>query len=97
MTYHHQYGVPSTVFRFTTVIEPSEYLNEDGLPKQFVFSNIYNRYKNYKGDDPAELKTADAVKRLWDGQEKFILKRNLDGRPYKSISLMYGILYKGWF
>ena len=81
MTYHHQYGVPSTVFRFTTVIEPSEYLNEDGLPKHFVFSNIYNRYKNYKGDDPAELETANAVKRLWDGQEKFILKRNLDGRP----------------
>ena len=24
MSYHHQYGVPSTVFRFTTVIEPSE-------------------------------------------------------------------------
>ncbi len=83
MTYHHQYGVPSTVFRFTTVIEPSEFLNEDGLPKQFVFSPIYNRYKNYKGDDPAELETAETVKRLWDGQEKFILKRNRDGHPFK--------------
>ena len=83
MTYHHQYGVPSTVFRFTTVIEPSEYLNEDGLPRQFVFSPIYNRYKNYTGDDPTELETADTVKRLWDGQEKFILKRNPDGHPYK--------------
>ena len=83
MSYHHQYGVPSTVFRFTTVIEPSEFLNEDDLPKQFVFSPIYNRYKNYKGDDPTELETADVVKRLWDGQEKFILKRNPNGQPYK--------------
>ena len=83
MTYHHQYGVPSTVFRFTTVIEPSEFLNEDDLPKLFVFSNIYNRYKNYKGDDPAELETAETVKNLWDGQEKFILKRNPNGHPYK--------------
>ncbi len=83
MTYHHQYGVPSTVFRFTTVVEPSEFLNDDGLPKMFVFSNIYNRYKNYKGDDPAELETADAVMNAWNGEEKFILKRNPDGRPYK--------------
>lgn len=83
MTYHHQYGVPSTVFRFTTVIEPSEYLNEDGLPRQFIFSPIYYRYKNYIGNNPTELETANAVKSLWDGQEKFILKRNPDGRPYK--------------
>jgi len=83
MTYHHQYGVPATVFRFTTVIEPSEYLNADGLPRQFIFSPIYNRYKNYIGNNPDELETAKAVKSLWDGQEKFILKRNPDGRPYK--------------
>lgn len=83
MTYHHQYGVPSTVFRFATVIEPSEFLNEDGLPKLFVFSTIYNRYKNYKGDDPAELETAEAVMKAWNGVEQFILKRNPDGRAYK--------------
>jgi len=83
MTYHHQYNVPSTVFRFATVIEPSEFLNEDGLPKLFVFSTIYNRYKNYKGNDPAELETAEAVMKAWNGEEKFILKRNPDGRAYK--------------
>jgi len=83
MSYHYQYGVPSTVFRFATVIEPSEYLNKDGLPKQFVFSSIYTRYKNYKGEDPAAVATAEVVKRIWDGEEKFILKRNPDGRPYK--------------
>ncbi len=83
MTYHHQYGVPSTVFRFTTVIEPSEFLNDDGLPKLFVFSPTYRRYENYKGENPAELETAAAVKNLWDGDEKFLLKRTQDGRPFK--------------
>ncbi len=83
MSYHYQFKVPSTVFRFTTVIEPSEFLNQDGVPKNFVFSQIYNRYKNYKGNDPAELETAEAVKKAWNGEEKFILKRNPDDRPYK--------------
>ena len=83
MTYHHQYNVPSTVFRFSTVVEPSEFLNEDGLPKLFVFSTIYNRYNNYKGNDPAELEIARIVKNAWNGEEKFILKRNPDGRAYK--------------
>ena len=83
MTYHHQYNVPSTVFRFSTVVEPSEFLNEDGLPKLFVFSTIYNRYNNYKGNDPTELEIAKIVKNAWNGEEKFILKRNPDGRAYK--------------
>ena len=83
MTYHHQYNVPSTVFRFSTVVEPSEFLNADGLPKLFVFSTIYNRYNNYKGSDPAELEIAKIVKNAWNGEEKFILKRNPDGRAYK--------------
>ncbi len=83
MSYHYQFKVPSTVFRFTTVIEPSEFLNKDGLPKNFVFSQIYNRYKNYKGNDPAELETVEAIKNAWNGEEKFVLKRNPDGRPYK--------------
>lgn len=83
MAYYHQYGVPTTVFRFTTVIEPSEFLNEAGLPRQFIFSPIYNRYKAYTGDNPVEQATAKTVQSLWDGQEKFILKRNPDGRAYK--------------
>lgn len=83
MTYHHQYNIPSTVFRFSTVVEPSEFLNEDGLPKLFVFSTIYNRYNNYKGNDPTELEIAKIVKNAWKGEEQFILKRNPDGRAYK--------------
>lgn len=35
MAYHLQYGVPSVSFRFTMNIEPSEFLNADGLPPCF--------------------------------------------------------------
>ena len=42
MTYHHQYGIPTTVFRFATVIEPGEFLNADGLPGLFLLSPVYN-------------------------------------------------------
>lgn len=40
MTYHYQYQVPVTVFRFSTVIEPSEFLNESGLPARFLLSPV---------------------------------------------------------
>lgn len=36
MTYHYQYQIPATIFRFSTVIEPSEFLNESGLPARFL-------------------------------------------------------------
>ena len=35
MTYYHQYGVPSTVFRFSTVIEPGEFLSDAACPSSF--------------------------------------------------------------
>ena len=54
MTYHYQYGVPTTVFRFATVIEPGEFLNEDGLPRLFLFNPVYERYKDETGDNADE-------------------------------------------
>ena len=90
--------MPSTVFRFTTVIEPSEFLNEDGLPKQFVFSTIYNRYKNYKGDNPAEIETADTVKTpLGTDKKSSSLNAIQMDDPIRNISLMSGILFRDWF
>ncbi|MBI1923395.1 NAD(P)-dependent oxidoreductase [Candidatus Poribacteria bacterium] len=85
LAYHHQYGVPSTVFRFSTVIEPSEYLNADGLPSRFLFSPVYNRYKGQRsgGADAAEREIIQTIESLWTGEEKFLLSRNPDGRPHK--------------
>ena len=98
MSYHHQYGVPSTVFRFTTVIEPSEYLNEDGLPKQFVFSPIYNRYKNYTGNDPRRVRDRRHRQApLGWGKRNLYSSATLMDDPTRSISPMSGILSKDWF
>jgi nucleoside-diphosphate-sugar epimerase len=83
MTYHYQYGVPTTVFRFATVIEPGEFLNEDGLPKLFLFSPVYECYKDQTGEDPAEQEMIQTIKLLWTGEEKFLLSRNPNGCPYK--------------
>ena len=44
MTYHRQYGVPATSMRFATVIEPGEFLNEDGLPGRFLLSQAVERF-----------------------------------------------------
>ncbi len=83
MTYHHQFGVPTTVFRFSTVIEPSEFLNEDGLPKIFLLRPTYERYKDYQTSDPEEEEMVRNIKSLWEGEEKFLLSRTPDGRPFK--------------
>ena len=83
MSYHHQYGIPTTAFRFTTVIEPSEFLNEEGMPRQFILSPLYQRYKNYKGDRPLDIVAAHMVRDGWNGEEKIVKKLSPDGRPYK--------------
>lgn len=83
MTYHHQFGVPTTVFRFSTVIEPSEFLNEEGLPEIFLFRPTYERYKEYQTTGLEEEEMVRILKSLWKGEEKFLLRRTPDGRPFK--------------
>ena len=83
MTYHHQYDVPTTVFRFATVIEPGEFLNADGLPGLFLFSPVYNGVKDRSSDDPEAQARIDHVKSLWTGEEQFLISLNPNGTPYK--------------
>jgi nucleoside-diphosphate-sugar epimerase len=83
MAYHYQYGVPSTAFRFSTVIEPSEFLNEEGLPKLFLFSPIYQLYRGQTSPYPAEQAMIDEIKAQWTGEERFLLSRNPNGQPHR--------------
>ena len=83
MSYHHQYGVPSTIMRFATVIEPSEFLNDDGVPGRFLLSLPYNRFKDQAADGPAEREILDNLRSLWTGEDKLLISRNPDGVPYK--------------
>lgn len=83
MTYHHQYGIPTTSFRFSTVIEPSEFLNEAGLPKLFLYSPVYQLYKSQTSSDSAEQAMIDEITSQWAGEEKFLLSRNPNDRPHR--------------
>lgn len=77
MAYYHQYNVPTTSFRFSTVLEPSEFLDHRGLPKLFLFSTAYERYQAETSPD------FDALIAQWNGEEQFLLSRNPNGVPYR--------------
>jgi UDP-glucose 4-epimerase len=83
MAYHYQYNVPTTSFRFSTVIEPSEFLNADGVPKLFLFSPTYELYKSQTCPDVAVQAMIDEIKSRWTGEEKLLLSRNPNGQPFR--------------
>ena len=92
MAYHFQYGVPTTALRFSTVIEPSEFLNDAGLPPLFLYSTAVKRFSDDSSSeirsikdrgDPRDLALIDALLAGWDGQEKLLLSLNPDGSAYR--------------
>ncbi len=83
MTYHHQYQVPVTSFRFTTIVEPSEFLNAQGLPGLFLLSNAHQAYGAQHSPDPDEQTMLEELRALWTDEEKFLLSRNPNGVPFR--------------
>ncbi len=83
MTYYYQYQVPSTSFRFSTVIEPSEFFNEAGIPMRLAFSSAYERYKSDNSDDPDTQAILDDLRSQWTGEDQLLLSRNPNGVPHK--------------
>ena len=83
MVYHYQYGVPTCVTRFSTVIEPSEFLNAEGLPHIFLHSAAVRSYESQAGRDADEQALIDALLDGWDGEDKLLLSRNPNGVPYR--------------
>ncbi len=88
MTYHYQYDIPTTSFRFSTVIEPSEFLNADGIPKFFLLSAAYELYKTQTSPIAEDQAMIEAINSCWTGEEKFLLSRNpkakpFDGKPHR--------------
>ena len=94
LVYHHQYGLPTCAMRFSTVIEPSEFLNEAGLPKLFLYSATYKTYSDHnsyqmqnmpgaEAHDPDVQAMIEAIVSGWDGEEKLLLSLNPNGVPYR--------------
>ncbi len=83
MTYYYQYEVPATSFRFSTIIEPSEFFNEDGVPARLAFSSVYDRYKSMNSSDPDTQAMLDDLRAQWTGEDQLLLNRNPNGVPHK--------------
>ncbi|MCY3898782.1 MAG: NAD(P)-dependent oxidoreductase [Caldilineaceae bacterium] len=83
MAYYYQYQVPSTSFRFSTVIEPSEFFNQAGIPMRLAFSSAYDRYQSDNSDDPDTQAMLDDLRSQWTGEDQLLLSRNPNGVPHK--------------
>ena len=83
MVYHYQYGVPTCVTRFSTVIDPSEFLNEAGLPNVFLYSWGVETCRSFPGRTAETKAFADALIAGWDGEEKLLISCNPNGVPYR--------------
>lgn len=82
-TYFHQYGLPTVSFRFATVFEPSEFLNEEGLPRAFTMGPVLAGFRNRQDPSEADRRTLADLERQWDGKEKLLIQRNPDGRSHR--------------
>ena len=81
--YQRQYGVPACVFRFATIIEPSEFLDEGGRPYRFFLSDLYERCRAAEGKTAEEREMYDHIRSLWKGEEKLVVLLNPNGVPQK--------------
>lgn len=83
MSYHYQYKVPVTSFRFTTIIEPSEFLNSEGIPNLFLLKTAWNQYQHQHSPDSKEEAMLDEIRALWTGEDKLLLSLNPNGVPFR--------------
>ncbi len=83
MAYYYQYDLPATSFRFATIIEPSEFFNEAGVPMRLAFSSAYQRYKSMNSSDPDTQAILDDLRSQWTGEDQLLLSRNPNGVPHK--------------
>jgi nucleoside-diphosphate-sugar epimerase len=83
MNYHYQYGVPTVVCRFTTVLEPSELLDEEGIPQIWSVAKARGRLRELSDPAPAEREALHQLEAAWQEGKRLLLSRCPDGRSYK--------------
>ena len=83
MNYHYQYGVPTVVCRFTTVLEPSELLDEEGIPQIWSVAKARGRLRELSAPAPAEREALHQIEAAWQEGKRLLLSRCPDGRSYK--------------
>ena len=83
MNYHYQYGVPTVVCRFTTVLEPSELLDEEGIPENWSVAKARVRLRELSAPSPPEREALQQLDAAWQAGKRLLLSRCPDGRTYK--------------
>lgn len=83
MNYHYQYGVPSVACRFATVLEPSELLDDEGIPRHWSVAAARDRLHAQADLSPAERAALRRLDAAWQAGERLLISRGPDGRSYK--------------
>jgi nucleoside-diphosphate-sugar epimerase len=83
MNYHVQYGIPSTVFRFATIFEPSEFLTEDGVPKFCALRAALERLRRAETPSEDQRETLASLESAWADGARVLISRCPDGRSFK--------------
>jgi nucleoside-diphosphate-sugar epimerase len=83
MNYCAQYGVPSVACRFATVLEPSEFLTEDGVPRFCALRSGLERFRGISSPTESERKTLAELEAAWENGARLLISRCPDGRSYK--------------
>ena len=83
MNYHYQYGVPTVVCRFTTVLEPSELLDEEGIPQHWSLGGTRERLRAQADPAPAAREALRQLDAAWKAGKRLLISRCPDGRTFK--------------
>ena len=83
MNYHYQYGVPTVVCRFTTVLEPSELLDAEGIPRYWSVAHYRERLRGLSDPSSAEREARAQLDAAWQEGRRLLLSRCPDGRTFK--------------
>ena len=83
MNYHVQYGVPTVVCRFSTVLEPSELLDEEGVPRNWSVAQARERLRALPAPSPVARAALAQLDAAWQAGRRLLLSRCPDGRSFK--------------
>ena len=83
MNYHYQYGVPTVVCRFTTVLEPSELLDAEGIPRNWSVARARRELQELSDPSPPAREALRQLDAAWQEGKRLLVSRCPDGRSFK--------------
>ena len=97
MNYYYQYGVPAVACRFATVLEPSELLDDEGIPRQWSVAVARERLQAQDDLSPAAGEALQQLEAAWQAGQRLLLSRCPDGRSCTSRNgAMCATSPRGW-